>query len=78
MNICATTNERKRVSRRENVFRSGSRNRFCATHKRKPRCSKLKVGNNLITDKEDLLHIWADYFTLLSKSKIKDTRVYGI
>ena len=73
VNICAAMNERKRVSRRENLFRSGSRNRFCGPHKRKPRCSKLKVGNNLITDKEDLLHIWADYFTMLSKSKIKDT-----
>ena len=73
MNICAAMNERKRVSKRENLFRSGSGNRFCAPHKRKPRCSKLKVGNQLITDKEDLLHIWADYFTMLSKSKIKDT-----
>ena len=60
VNICAALNEWKRVSRRENLFRSGSRNQFCAPHKRKPQCSKLKVGNNLITDKEDLLHIWDD------------------
>ena len=73
VNICAAMNERKWVSKRENLFRSGSGNRFCAPHKRKPRCSKLKVGNQLITDKEDLLHIWADYFAMLSKSKIKDT-----
>ena len=42
-------------------------------NKRKPCCSKLKVGNDLVTNKEDLLHIWADHFTKLSKSKINDS-----
>ena len=52
------------------MFRTGARNRFHAPNKKKPRCSKLKVGNDLVTDKENLLHIWASYFTELSKSKI--------
>ena len=65
--------ERRCVRRRENLFRSGARNRSCAPNKRKPRCSKLKVGNDLVTNKEDLLCIWADHFTELSKSKINDS-----
>ena len=54
------------------MFRTGMRNRFHDPNKKKPRCSKLKVGNDLVTDKEDLLHIWASYFTELSKSKIDE------
>ena len=65
--------ERRHVRRRENLFRSGARNCFRAPNKRKPRCSKLKVVNNLVTNKEDLLRIWADHFTELSKSKINDS-----
>ena len=73
VHLCAAMEERKRVRRREELFRSGSRHRFRAPHKRKSRCSKLKVGNDLISNKEDLLHIWADHFTELSKSRINDT-----
>ena len=73
VNLCAAMDEWRRVRRRENLFRSGARNRSCAPNKRKPRCSKLKVGNNLVTNKEDLLCIWADHFTELSKSKINDS-----
>ena len=73
MNLCAAMDEWRRVRRRENIFRSGARNCFRAPNKRKPRCSKLKVGNDLVTNKEDLLRIWADHFTELSKSKINDS-----
>ena len=37
-------------------------------NKRKFRCSKLKVGNGLVTNKEGLLGRWADHFTVLSTS----------
>lgn len=61
------------VRRRENLFRSGAKNHFCGPINRKPHCSKLKVGNDLVTNKEDLLCKWADHFTELSKSKINDS-----
>ena len=64
--------EWRHVRRRENLFRSGARNRFHAPNKRKPRCSKLKVGNDLVTNKEELLHIWANHFIELSKSKTNE------
>ena len=54
------------------MFRTGARNRFHAPNKKKPRCSKQKVGNDLVTDKEDLLCIWASYVTELPKSKIDE------
>ena len=57
VNLCAAMDERRRVRRKENLFRSGARNRFRAPNKRKPRCLKLKVGNDLVTNKEDLLRI---------------------
>ena len=73
VNLCAAMNERRCVRRRENLFRSGARNHFHAPNKRKPRCSKLKVSNDLVTNKEDLLCVWVDHFTELSKSKINDS-----
>ena len=73
VNLCVAMDERRRVRRRENLFRSGANNRFRGPNLRKPRCSKLKVSNNLVTDKEDLLRTWADHFTELSKSKINDS-----
>ena len=51
VNLCAAMNERRCVRRRENLFRSGARNHFHAPNKRKPRCSKLKVSNDLVTNK---------------------------
>lgn len=41
-------------------------------NKRKPHCSKLKVGNDLVINKGELLSIWASHFTELSKSKINE------
>ena len=55
------------------MFRTGARNQFHTPNKKKPCCSKLKLGNDLVTDKEDLLRIWASYFTELSKSKIDES-----
>ena len=45
VNFCAVMNvERWCVRMRENMFRSGERNRFHAPNKKKPRCSKHESG----------------------------------
>ena len=49
------------------MFRTGARIDSTTLTRRNP------VGNDLVTDKEDLLRIWASYFTELSQSKIDES-----
>ncbi len=68
--LCAAVDERKRIRKRESLFLRKDAKSFRPPHKKKCRCSKLRVDGKLISDRCDLLKAWSDHFSTLSKSRL--------
>ena len=54
---CAAREEKRRIQKRERLFRSGASNRFTQTQQRKKSCSKLMRDGRILSDKEEMLKI---------------------
>ena len=61
MNYCSAMAERRRVERRERLFRHQDSSRFRIPGKQRSRCSKLRVDGRLVSDPEELLTAWASH-----------------
>ena len=70
INLCAAVDERKRTRKREQMFKQKNNRRFRAPHRRKARCSKLRVNGEIISNTEDLVGVWANHFSSLAKSQL--------
>ena len=70
MRLCAAKEERKRIQRRERMFKDRARGRFVTSQRRKSTCSKLMVDGELVSDRQSLMEIWAHHFAELAKSKV--------
>ena len=68
VNYCSAMAERRRVERRESLFRHQDSSRFRIPGKQRSRCSKLHVDGRLVSDPEELLTVWASHFRKLSES----------
>ena len=69
--VCAAMKERKRVQRREYLFRKNANSRFKLPQKRKKsQCTRLRVGGKLISDPTQLLEAWTSHFQDLAQSQI--------
>ena len=60
--------ERKRIMRREEMFKRKDNRQFSAPHKKKSRSSKLRVDGKVITEEGDLMMAWVTHFGGLCKS----------
>ena len=69
---CAAKAERIRTQRRDRLFSAMDNRRFRIPQKRKSRCSKLVVGEEIVQDPEMLLKVWAEHFKMLGESKLGD------
>ena len=69
VNHCAADEERKRIRKREIMFKHKDNRRFRAPHRMKSRCSKLRMNGEVLSNKDNLLGAWADHFSKLSKSR---------
>ena len=68
--LCAAMEERKRVQRRENLFRANSHLRFRIPQKRgKSQCTRLRVDGALVSDPSHVLDVWTQHFQSLAKSQ---------
>ena len=69
--MCAAMEERKRVQRRESLFRKNANSRFRLPQKRKKsQSTRLRVGGKLISDPTQLLEVWTSHFQDLAESQI--------
>ena len=65
--------ERRRVQRRETLFRANSHLRFRIPQKRgKSKCTRLRVNGALVSDPSQLLQTWTQHFQSLAKSQEKN------
>ena len=67
---CAAKSERLRVQRRDRLFAHQNGRRFRTPQRKKSRCSKLIVGEEVMQDPERLLKIWANHFRVLAESSL--------
>ena len=58
--------------KRESIQIWGEKSFPCPQQEEAP-LFEIESGNDLVTNKEDLLCVWADHLTELSKSKINDS-----
>ena len=69
--MCEAMKERKRVQRREHLFRTNAPSRFKTPQgRKKSRCTRLRVDGNLISDPIELLEAWSTHFETLAQSQI--------
>ena len=68
VHYCAAMTERRRVQRREMLFRNHDSSRFRIPGEQRLRCSKLRVGGMIVSDPDEVLGAWASYFKRLSES----------
>ena len=68
VHYCAAMTERRRVQRREMLFRNHDSSRFRIPGKQRSRCSKLRVGGRIVSDPDEVLGAWASHFKRLSES----------
>ena len=67
---CSAMEERRRVQRRETLFRANSHLRFRIPQKRgKSKCTRLGVNGALICDPSQLLQAWTQHFQSLAQSQ---------
>ncbi len=66
--ICAAREERKRIQQREKLFRRGASNRFRLPQQRWDICSKLMRDGKIVTEKIEMLEMWAAHFERLACS----------
>ena len=72
--LCAAMEERKRVQRRENLFRANSHLRSRIPQRRgKSQCTHSCVDGALISDPSHVLDVWTQHFQSLAKSQ-EDTK----
>ena len=69
MNFCTAREERRRVQRRERMFQSGNRYRFCTPKRRGLGC-RLRVNGNVISDCQEVLAICTDHLGTLAQSRV--------
>ena len=69
---CAAKSERLRVQRRDRLFAHQDGRRFRTPQRKKSRCSKLIVGEEVVQDLERLLKVWANHFQVLAESNLSD------
>ena len=68
--LCSAMEERKRVQRREHLFRMNAHSRFKLLQKRKNlQCTRLHVDGRLIPDPVQLLEAWTSHFEELAQSR---------
>ena len=73
----AARSDRLWVERRDRLFATGDSQRFRTLQRRKSRCSKLVVGEEMAQDPERLLQIWTKPFQKLSESRLGHTSDLG-
>ena len=67
---CSAMEERRRVQRRETLFRTNSHLRFRTPQKRgKSKCTRLRVNGAMVSDPSLLLQAWTQHFQSLAKSQ---------
>ena len=54
------------------MFTHQDARRFKAPQKKKSRCSKLIVGEEVVLDPEHLLDVWSNHFRTLAKSTMQE------
>ena len=69
---CAAKSERLRVQRRDRLFAHQDGRRFRTLQRKKSRCSKLIVDEEVVQDPERLLKVWANHFRVLAESSLSD------
>ena len=69
---CAAREERRRIQKRERLFRSGAPSRFRLPQRRKKSCLKLMRDGGIVSDKEEMLKIWAQHFESLATSGVSE------
>ena len=70
--ICVAMEERKRVQRREHLFKTNAHSRFKLPQKRrKSQCTRLRMNGILISDPTELLAAWTSHFQKLAQSQIE-------
>ena len=69
---CAAREERRRIQKRERLFRSGAPNRFRLPQRRNKSCSKLMKDGRIVNDKEEMLKIWVQHFESLATSGVSE------
>ena len=69
---CAAREERRRIQKRERLFRSGAPSRFRLPQRRKKSCLKLMRDGRIVSDKEEMLKIWAQHFESLATSGVSE------
>ena len=67
--FCAAMAERRRIQLRERMFRTGDVRRFRTPLRKKKKCSKLVVNGKVVSDQNELLEVWRQHFSRLSKSR---------
>ena len=67
VHYCAAMTERRRVQRREMMFRNHDSSRFRIPGKQRSRCSKLRVGGRIVSDPDEMLGAWSSHFKRLSE-----------
>ena len=55
------------MQRRDRMFAARDNRRFRTPHRRKSRCAKLAVGEEVVQDPEILLQVWVEHFQKLMK-----------
>ena len=69
--LCSAMEERKKVQRREHLFRMNAHSRFKLPQKReKSQCTRLRVEGRLISEPMQLLEAWTSHFEKLAQSQI--------
>ena len=68
VNYCSAMAERRRVQRREMMFRHHDSSRFRMPGKQKSRCFKLRVRGKILSDPKELLAAWSSHFRMPSES----------
>ena len=66
---CAAQVENRRIQHREKLFATNHHRRFRRPGGEKNQLLKLRVNGEFVSDPERILHIWADHFSSLAKSK---------
>ena len=70
---CAAREERKRIQRREKLFRSGAPGRFRIPEKKR-KCSKLVSDGHVVNDRGRMLELWVEHFEGLARSRLSEDK----
>ena len=62
----------ERIQQREKMFRSDDASRFTIRWQKKSKCLKLVVNGIVISDRDELLDVWTQHFSNLSKSRSEE------